>query len=79
MQVPQLNVGSILTTSLTIKVVTALVASLCVWWSLRILDKLSGWRFTHVFDVMANDARALALYLGLRILAICLLWAILLA
>ena len=47
-----------------------------VWWStLRLMDKSGGIKFRAKLRIMETDPLALALYLGLRLIALALLFA----
>lgn len=73
--------GSLLETALSqFLVTTALVntgyflGAVAAWWlALRLLDKAGGQVFTDLWPILRSEPRALALYLGARILAVALL------
>jgi hypothetical protein len=56
----------------------ALAAFFCAWVALRLLDRATGFDFKRWISNEKN-AHAVGVYLGLRVLAICSLFAIVLA
>ena len=51
----------------------AICAVLLVWLLLRLLDRISGCKFTVFLEEIRNDSMASAVYFGLRFLGACLL------
>ncbi len=47
-----------------------IAALFAVWMMLRLLDLLGGYPFKETMEIIRKDPRALALYNGLRILAV---------
>ena len=53
--------------------VLAICALFLVWLMLRVLDKLAGRPFGEVYETITRDAKASALYFGLRFVGACTL------
>ena len=53
--------------------VLAICALFLVWLMLRVLDKLAGRPFGEIYEVITLDAKASALYFGLRFVGACAL------
>lgn len=53
--------------------VLAVCALILVWLMLRVLDKLAGRPFGEIYEVITLDAKASALYFGLRFAGACTL------
>lgn len=58
--------------------VTLLILLLAVWLTLRLADKLLGVNFKVLFNQLKDEPIALALYLGLRLVAVFIACAVVL-
>lgn len=63
----------VIITSTSLTLLFAVVAIVCVLLVLRIFDVLTGAPFSTTREVIRNDAKAAAVYYGLRFLGVCLL------
>ncbi len=61
--------------SAVLKLFYALAALLLVWWTLRLLAKSTDRNVRAALDKIEADPLATAVYMGLRILAVCILVA----
>ncbi len=61
-----------------ITVVTLLLLLLACWLTLRLADKLLGIKFEALFEQLKGEPIALAIYLGLRLVAVFIACAVVL-
>ena len=53
--------------------IMAVFAVLLVWLLLRLLDRISGYKFTLFLEEIRHEPMALSVYFGLRFVGACLL------
>jgi len=70
-----LSATGIVIFSFALKLVGFVVAAVLVVAVSRILDKKTGFPFSHIAGLIRQESRSTALYYGLRILALCILAA----
>lgn len=61
------------------KIAAAILAAVFIWGLARLWDRSAGWTFAGLSGALRTDPRALALYLGLRLVALALVFGLVLA
>ena len=65
----------VILTGILLKIFLGCVAVAGVMLALRLFDKYAGISFREGFDTIETDPKALALYFGLRLVALCIVMA----
>lgn len=67
--------GEVVAVSMLVDLVKFFGAVTAAWAILRILDRISGAKFTEALDEIWKDPKAVALYFGLRFAGVCFIAA----